>query len=122
MATIENYVTAHTEDIALRRRILGDLQRGGIDVSADTTESYRQMIDSLLAKIKAKRTPISERTPVPYDARVGEHDRKIMAGTDPLDGDKLTRVRLAGKRYAMFNPKNNTCWPIPVEQGAAPAL
>jgi hypothetical protein len=42
MATIENYVTAHTEDIALRRRILGDLQRGGIDVSADTTESYRQ--------------------------------------------------------------------------------
>lgn len=122
MSTIENYVTAHTEDLATRRRILGDLQRAGVSVTADTTESYRQMIDSLLAKIKAKRTPISERTPVPYDARVGEHDRKIMAGTDPLTGDKLTRVLLAGKRHAMFNPKNNTCWPIPVEQGAAPAL
>lgn len=122
MSTIENYVTAHTDDISLRRRVIGDLRRAGVNVTADTTETYRQMIDNLLAKIKAKRTPIADRQPVPYDAQIGEHDKKIMSGVDPLTGDKLTRIVLANKRPAMFNPKNNTCWPIPLEKGAAPAI
>jgi hypothetical protein len=122
MSKIENYVTAHTDDLELRRRILGDLRRAGVDVTADTTETYRQMIDTLLAKIKAKRTPVSERQPVPYDAQLGEHDKKILSGIDPLTNDKLTRVILANKRASMFNPKNNTCWPIPLEKGAAPAI
>jgi hypothetical protein len=123
MQKIEQYVSASVgDDAVLKRRVIGDLKRAGVVVTADTTESYRQMIDSLLAKIKAKRTPVSERQPVPYEAELGEHDRKVIAGIDPLTGERLTRVKLAGKRYAMFNPKNNSVWPIPVNTGAAPAI
>jgi hypothetical protein len=114
MSTVEHYVQAKVgDDLALRRRVIADMERAGISITADTTETYKKMIDQLLSKIKAKRTPVEQRKPVPYGSVIGEHDKKILDGVDPITNDKLYKVALVGKRVGMFNPKNNACWPLP---------
>lgn len=117
--TIEQYVEATAGNYAVKRRILADLTRGGVDVTADSSEMYRKTIDTLLAKMKMKRAPLEGRVPTQYKTEHGEHDRKVVAGIDPIDGQKLEKVFISEKVEAMYNPRTHVVWPIPVANAAS---
>jgi hypothetical protein len=119
MPTIEQYVTAKTDDKKLQRRILADVSRAGVCVTADSVENFKKHIDGLLAKMNMKRAPIEGRVPTPYVAELGAHDRKVMDGVDPIDGKKLEAVELPMGRKAMYNPFTRAVWPLPVTKNAA---
>jgi hypothetical protein len=123
MSSIKEYISKATAgDAQLTRRLATDLERGGVVVTADVNDSYKKTIDQLLAKMKMKRAPLEGRVPVPYNAEIGEHDRKVVAGIDPLDGGKLEKVWVSDKREAMYNPRTYAVWPLPVAKGAPAVL
>ena len=124
MKNLAEYINEQTKgDLALRRRITADIERSGVVVSAaDANDSYRKTIDQLLAKMRMKRAPIEGRVPVSYDAKVGDHDRKVLAGIDPVDGGKLEKVFISDTREAMYNPVSHAVWPLPIARGEAVVL
>jgi hypothetical protein len=120
MTTVEQYVEAKTDDKIIRRRILADLTRGGV-IASDSVDNFKKHIDGLLAKMNFKRAPIEGRTPSPYEAKIGEHDKKVISGVDPLDGSKLEDIVMPGNRKVKYNPYSGVVWPLPVESSASPA-
>jgi hypothetical protein len=124
MSTIKQYIDQKANgDIKIRRRLESNFVEAGVSVTAtNMTESYKKTIDDILTKMKLKRAPLQGRVPTKYEAALGEHDRKVLAGVDPLDGQKLEKVFISDEREAMYNPRTHIVWPLPVssaEQVAA---
>jgi len=101
------------EASVLQRGVLADMTRAGVTVTADLTDSYRSEIDRLVKKMHAKRTPLEERVPVPYTAKVGEHKRALAALKDPLNGEPLSVVVLTKNRRVLYNAGSGVVYPIP---------
>jgi hypothetical protein len=116
MSTIKQYIELKANgDIKIRRRLESNFIEAGVSVtSTNITQSYKKTIDDILAKMKLKRAPLQGRVPTKYEATLGEHDRKVLAGVDPLDGQKLEKVFINDEREAMYNPRTHIVWPLPV--------
>ena len=113
---LKQYIETQSKgDAHLRRRLEKSFENAGISVvTANTTEAYKKTIDDLLAKMKLKRAPLEGRVPTRYEAQLGEHDKKVLAGIDPIDGGKLEKIYVNDEREAMYNPRTHIVWPIPV--------
>lgn len=121
MSTIKQYIELKANgDIKIRRRLESNFIEAGVSVTAtNITQSYKKTIDDILAKMKLKRAPLQGRVPTKYEATLGEHDRKVLAGVDPLDGQKLEKVFINDEREAMYNPRTHIVWPLPVSNVAS---
>lgn len=97
------------------RAVASDFARAEINVNADLTDRYKKEIDKLVEKMHAKRTPLNERVVVPYNVKLGDHDKSLQALKDPDSGEPLLDVVLAKNRRALFNPATRVVHPIPVK-------
>lgn len=109
MATVKDTVAKLGLDPAHRRRLCGNLKVAGITEDSMVTAHTSSIIKNMAEKFKKRG--ITARTIA--EPTLGEHDRRILAGEDPVTGDKIPEIIITKTRKALYNPETRVTYPFP---------